>query len=145
MPVTGTNKIWHDMILINGRGCSWTFLIGLHTKFHKFTSNASTVNCCQIESQKTFCILQKYFLSETSIIFLIFFLFNVELQPKSWLVAQTTTYTIQHTQEMKIHVLSGVRIRNPRNRAATGIGFYTNYHTPVLDHEMRSRLAARPS
>jgi len=52
------------MIVINGRACSCTFIIGLHTKFHMFTFKASTVNCYQTESQKTFCIPQIYFLSK---------------------------------------------------------------------------------
>jgi hypothetical protein len=51
-------------------------------------------------------------------------------------VAETTTHTTQQVQEKNIDALSGIRIRNPKNRAATGIGFYPIYHTPFLDPEV---------
>jgi len=38
---------------------------------------------------------------------------------KHTLVTETSTYNTQQTQETNIHALSGIRIRNPSNRAAS--------------------------
>jgi hypothetical protein len=111
----------YDTILINGPACSYTFKIGLHTKFHMFTSKASIVNCYQIESQKNFASYKYTSLAN----FHNFLLFFCGVTAPIGFVAETTTYTTQQIQETNIDALSGIRIRNPRNREATGIGFYT--------------------
>ena len=123
------------MLLINGRVCSCTFIIGLHTKFHMFTFKASTVNWYQIESQKTFCILQIHFLSKRP--------FQPSLPPLPCGVTATIVFVaeITPTQHNKYKrrtsmPLAGFESAIPGIEWPLGLASICIYHTPFVDPEV---------